>query len=155
RFGHVVEKKPGDQQGIMYDTLVNTVRSQIPSGTEFIHGKVAAIEAGSERQRVTLSNGSEISARLVVLATGLNAGLRHKLGIEREIISPAHSISIGFDVQPADRRAFPFPAMTYYSEHAPDLAPYITLFPIGATMRANLFVYRDLQDPWLKQFRDA
>src|SRR6185312_6331515 len=25
RFGRVVEKKPGDQQGIMYDTLVNTV----------------------------------------------------------------------------------------------------------------------------------
>ena len=32
---------------------------------------------------------------------------------------------------------------------------YITLFPIGAAMRANLFVYRDLHDPWLKQFRDA
>ena len=32
---------------------------------------------------------------------------------------------------------------------------YITLFPIGTTMRANLFGYRDLHDPWLKQFRDA
>ena len=32
---------------------------------------------------------------------------------------------------------------------------YITLFPIGTTMRANLFGYRDLKDPWLKQFRDA
>jgi 2-polyprenyl-6-methoxyphenol hydroxylase-like FAD-dependent oxidoreductase len=113
------------------------------------------IATGPERQTVTLSNGQEISARLVVLATGLNAGLRHKLGIEREITSPAHSISLGFDVQPAERRAFPFPALTYCSEHSPDLAPYITLFPIGATMRANLFVYRDLHDPWLKQFRDA
>ena len=32
---------------------------------------------------------------------------------------------------------------------------YITLFPIGGTMRVNLFGYRDLHDPWLKQFRDA
>ena len=32
---------------------------------------------------------------------------------------------------------------------------YITLFPIGGTMRANMFAYRDLHDPWLKQFRDA
>ena len=31
---------------------------------------------------------------------------------------------------------------------------YITLFPIGSAMRANLFGYRDLHDPWLKQFRD-
>src|SRR5262245_38486427 len=30
RFGRVVEKRPGDQQGIMYDTLVNTIRAEIP-----------------------------------------------------------------------------------------------------------------------------
>jgi hypothetical protein len=29
----------------------------------------------------------------------------------------------------------------------------LTLFPIGTTMRANLFVYRDMQDPWLQQLR--
>ena len=32
---------------------------------------------------------------------------------------------------------------------------YISLFPIGATTRVNMFAYRDLHDPWLKQFRDA
>jgi hypothetical protein len=31
----------------------------------------------------------------------------------------------------------------------------LTLFPIGTTMRANLFVYRDLDDPWLQQLRAA
>src|SRR5262245_62108733 len=30
RFGRVVEKRPGDQHGIRYDTLVNTVRAEIP-----------------------------------------------------------------------------------------------------------------------------
>ncbi len=30
---------------------------------------------------------------------------------------------------------------------------YITLFPIGTTMRANLFVYRDMDDPWLRRMR--
>ena len=30
RFGFVVAKKPSDQHGIMYDTLVNTMRAQIP-----------------------------------------------------------------------------------------------------------------------------
>jgi 2-polyprenyl-6-methoxyphenol hydroxylase-like FAD-dependent oxidoreductase len=31
----------------------------------------------------------------------------------------------------------------------------VAMFPIGAGTRANLFVYRDMQDPWLKEFREA
>ena len=155
RFGRVIDKLPGAQRGIIYDTLVNTVRSQIPNRTEFIGAKVTDIAAGAERQTVKLSNGDEISARLVILATGLNIGLRQKLGIDREVISPGHSISLGFDVEPAGRAAFPFTALTYFAERPADRAAYITLFSIGATTRANLFVYRDLHDPWLKQFRAA
>jgi 2-polyprenyl-6-methoxyphenol hydroxylase-like FAD-dependent oxidoreductase len=34
-----------------------------------------------------------------------------------------------------------------------DRAALLTLFPIGSAMRANLFVYRDLKDPWLRQLR--
>ena len=154
RFGRVVEKRPGDQQGVMYDTLVNTVRSQIPEGTEFIHAKVTDITTGPERQTVKLSNGDEIDARLVVLATGLNVGVRQKLGIDREVISPSHSISIGFDVQPVGRPAFPFSSMAYFTERTADRMAYLSLFPIGDTMRANLFAYRDLHDPWLKELRD-
>ena len=156
RFGRVVEKLQATQRGILYDTLVNTVRSQIPVRTEFVRAKVTEISAGPERQAVKLSNGEELSARLVVLATGLNMGLRQKLGIDRKVLSPNHSISIGFDVQPTDGRTFPFSSLTYFSERPADRMAYLTVFPIGGgTMRANLFAYRDLHDPWLKQFRDA
>jgi 2-polyprenyl-6-methoxyphenol hydroxylase-like FAD-dependent oxidoreductase len=155
RFGWVVDKRPGDQQGILYDTLVNAVRSQIFDRTEFIKGKVTDISTSSDRQTVELSDGSKISTRLVVLATGLNIGVLNKLGIERRVKSAQHSISIGFDAEPVGRPAFAFPALTYYAERPIDRMPYITLFPIGTTMRANLFGYRDLKDPWLKQFRDA
>lgn len=155
RFGRLVERRPSDQYGILYDTLVNTVRAEIPSTVKFVHGKVSALSTGPDRQRVTLSTGEEISARLVVLANGLNVGLRHTLGIAREVISPCHSITIGFDVAPAGRSAFDFRAMTYYTERVRDRAAYVTLFPIGATMRANLFVYRDMRDPWLRQMRDV
>src|SRR6266852_173588 len=68
RFGHVVAKKPSDQHGVMYDTLVNTVRAQIPPSVETIFAKASAIVSSDERQRIQLSNGDEISARLVVLA---------------------------------------------------------------------------------------
>ena len=118
--------------------------------------KVTDITTGPERQLVKTVGGAEISARLVGLATGLNMGVREKLGIEREVISPGHSISIGFDVEcRATRAGFRSPALTYFAESPADRMAYITLFPIGATMRANLFGYRDLHDPWLKQFRDA
>ena len=126
---------------------------RFPAGTAFIHAKVTDVSTGPERQTVKLSNGDEIAARLVVVATGLNIGLCQKLGLQREVISPGHSISVGFDVQPADR--LPFTALTYFAERPADRMAYITLFPIGSTMRANLFGYRDLHDPWLKQFRDA
>jgi 2-polyprenyl-6-methoxyphenol hydroxylase-like FAD-dependent oxidoreductase len=155
RFGLLVDKRPGDQQGIFYAPLVNTIRAEIPSNVTFIQAKATEISTGAERQSVTLSTGETVSARLIVLANGLNIGLRDKLGLSREILSECHSISIGFDIKPVGRRAFEFPALTYYADGPSDRAAYVTLFPIGSTMRANLFVYRDMKDPWLQQLRAA
>ena len=155
RFGRLIEKRPGDQHGILYDTMVNAMRSEIPPGVELIHAKVMDVAVSADRQTVTLSTGEQISARLVVVANGLNVGLRHKLGMERRDISKTHSIMLGFDLMPAERAAFSFPALTYYGDHPSDRTAYITLFPVQQAMRANLCVYRELDDPWLKQFRDA
>jgi 2-polyprenyl-6-methoxyphenol hydroxylase-like FAD-dependent oxidoreductase len=71
--------------------------------------------------------------------------------MERHVISKHHSIMLGFDLIP--RGTFEFPALTYYGERAADRAAYVTLFPIGGVMRANLCVYRDVDDPWLREFR--
>jgi len=147
RFGVLLDRKPSQQYGIMYDALVNAIRAEIAPGTEMIHAKAAAIRTSAERQKLTLSNGEEISARLVVLANGLNVGLRHMLGIERRIVSTCHSISLGFDMVPTGRTTFDFPALTYFSERSNDRIPYLTLFPVGTTMRANLFAYREMDDP--------
>lgn len=153
RFGRLVEKRPGDQNGIFYDALVNTIRGEIPACVPAIYAKASGIATTNDRQTVALSNGEEISARLIVLANGLNIGLRSRLGLTREVLSECHSISIGFNVKPVGRRLFEFPALTYYAERVSDRTALLTLFPIGATMRANLFVYRDMQDRWLQQLR--
>jgi 2-polyprenyl-6-methoxyphenol hydroxylase-like FAD-dependent oxidoreductase len=153
RFGRLVERRPNGQYDLMYDTLVNTMRAEIPASVAFICAKAAAVATSADRQRLTLSTGEEIDARLIVLANGLNISLRQSLGIGREIISTCHSISIGFDLAPVGRPSFDFRALTYYPEHAADRMAYLTLFPIGATMRANLFVYRDMDDPWLREMR--
>lgn len=153
RFGHLLDKAPSRQFNILYDSLVNAIRDEIPGGVERICAKAIAVETSPERQRITLVNDATISARLIVLANGLNVGLRHQLGIARKVISACHSISIGFDVVPAGRNSFDFPALTYFSERPSDRIPYITLFPIGPRMRANLFVYRAFDDPWLGELR--
>jgi 2-polyprenyl-6-methoxyphenol hydroxylase-like FAD-dependent oxidoreductase len=155
RLGYLLDKRPSQQYGMMYDALVNAIRAEIPTDIESVFSKVISISASPERQELVLSNREKISARLVVLANGLNVGLRHQLGIERQIVSACHSISLGFDLVPVGRAAFDFPALTYFSERPSDRIPYLTLFPIGSRMRANLFVYRQLDDPWLQQMRRA
>jgi 2-polyprenyl-6-methoxyphenol hydroxylase-like FAD-dependent oxidoreductase len=155
RFGYLLDRTPSQQYGIMYDALVNSIRAEIPASVQAIYAKAVSISTSAERQKVVTSNGEEISARLVVLTNGLNVGLRHQLGIERRLISACHSISIGFDMAPVSRPSFDFPALTYFSERPGDRTGYITLFPIGNTMRANLFVYRQTDDPWLRQMRHA
>ena len=153
RFGVVVARKPSDQHGVMYDTLVNTVRAQIPGDVETIFAKASAISNSQERQKVVLSNGEEISARLVVLANGLNVGLRHTLGIKRHVISECHSVTLGFNVEPVGRAAFGFPALTYWPKRPAARMAYLSIFPVDGAMRANLMVYRDMTDPWLSGFR--
>ena len=153
RFGRLLDKHPTRQYGIMYDDFVTAVRAEIRAPAEMVFAKVVGIATSDERQTLTLSEGEPISARLIVLASGLSVALRHLLGIERKVTSHCHSISIGFDLVPVGRAAFDFPAMTYFSERPADRIPYITLFPVGTRMRANLFTYREADDPWLRQMR--
>jgi 2-polyprenyl-6-methoxyphenol hydroxylase-like FAD-dependent oxidoreductase len=155
RFGTLLDKAPSQQFGITYEALINAIRCEIPGDVEQIFAKAVSVSTGKDRQTVVLANNEEISARLVVIANGLNSGLRQMIGIEREITSRCHSISIGFDMTPAGRHAFAFPALTYFSERPSDRTPYLSLFPIGERMRANLFTYRAFDDPWLREFRLA
>ena len=116
----------------MYDDAGQCRARGNSAGVETIYTKALSVSNSAERQRIVLSNGEEISARLVVLANGLNVGLRHKLGIERRIVSACHSITLGFDVAPVGRPSFGFPALTYFSERPSDRIAYLSLFPVGS-----------------------
>ena len=155
RFGRLIEKRSGDQHGILYDTLVNTIRAEIPESVALIRDKAKSLTTSADRQSVTLSSGEEICARLVVLANGLNNSLRQSLGMPRAILSPCHSITIGFDLRPIDGSSFEFSSLTYYPERVADQIAYLTLFPIGSAVRANFMIYRRMHDPWLEQFPQA
>jgi 2-polyprenyl-6-methoxyphenol hydroxylase-like FAD-dependent oxidoreductase len=156
RYGRVVDRRPSDQQGILYDDLVNTVRAAIPPSTKFICAKVVDIGSSAEAQSLSLSTGEDVSARLVIIANGLNTGVRDRLGLRKKVLSPAHSVTIGFDIaRRGGAAAFPFRALTYYPERPTDGMAYLTLFPIGFKLRANLMTYRDPRDLWLRAFRES
>lgn len=155
RKGRLVDKRPGDQYGIFYAPLVNRVRELIPASVRFCYSKARNLATGEHRQTVTLADGTTVSARLAVLSNGLSVALRDQVGIGREFVSRCHSISIGFNMKPASGRRFACPAITYYAKSPSDNAALITVFPIGDAYRANLFVYRAMEDPWLPAFRKA
>src|SRR3569832_145862 len=141
RFGRVVDLRPGDQWGILYDSLVNTVRAAIPAGTTFVRGLVTGITHTPDRQTVTTSTGQQFSARLVIVANGLNSGLRNALGMQREDVSKHHSITLAFDLKPLGRRNNNNNTHTKNTKQPTNRTAYITLLPIGHLMHANLFVY--------------
>ncbi|HWP15730.1 MAG TPA: FAD-dependent monooxygenase, partial [Xanthobacteraceae bacterium] len=144
RLGKLAEIKPIVEYGIEYSALVNRMRALIPRDVAFVQGKVTGVSVTPERQTLALTNGEQISARLVIGANGVMADL---IGTRREI-SRCHSVSIGFD---ADSKDWPFDGLTYFGEEPSQRIAYITLFPMPSGGRANLFVYRELNDTWIKR----
>ncbi len=104
RFGRLLDKAPSPaiRHPLSMSSSTRSARKS-PKRSARIHSKAVSIATSPERQRVALSNDETISARLVVLANGLNVGLRHQLGIRARHHQHRHSISIGFDVVPVGR----------------------------------------------------
>ncbi|MFD0938259.1 FAD-dependent monooxygenase, partial [Methylobacterium trifolii] len=151
RFGRLAHRERSDEYGVAYPDLVNGLRADLPEGLLTV-GRVADLDFGPAIQAVTLSDGRRFEGRLVVLATGLGEVLLRKAGVSKRLIGARHSLAIGFDMA-APRAAFPFPALTYFSEGFGGRDAYLTLFPLGETMRANLFCYREPGEPWTKALR--
>jgi 2-polyprenyl-6-methoxyphenol hydroxylase-like FAD-dependent oxidoreductase len=155
RAGRLLDRTRSEQYGLPYEAMVNGVRAQLPSSVSRVVARVVGIDATPDRQSIRLGTGGLVSARLVVVATGLNRSLAVALGIGRKLIRDHHSMTIGFGVEPAIWASFDFPCLTYYAEKIRDRMDYLSLFPFGTGWRANLFAYRGLRDAWTQSFRTA
>jgi 2-polyprenyl-6-methoxyphenol hydroxylase-like FAD-dependent oxidoreductase len=153
RAGSIVDRSQDPHFGILYDDTVRIVRAQLPASVGLIIDEVTDIQTGPQMQQVFLSNHGSISVDLIILATGMADSLRHKLGIGRRIVAEKQSISFGFTLAPKMGRAPAFPALTYYGAGASNQIDYLSLFPIGSLLRANLFTFLDHEDPWIREFR--
>ncbi|MFO1133750.1 MAG: FAD-dependent monooxygenase [Rhodoblastus sp.] len=147
RRGRVLDRHGSCEYNLPYEDLVNAMRRATPSSVARIVGRVANIEATDDRQRVELSSGETIEARLVILATGGGEALRAKLGYVRRVLHKDHSVSVAFDLRAVGRAGFEFETLTVYGDAPRDGIDYLSIFPFPTGTRANLFLYRDMQDP--------
>ncbi|KXF79190.1 hypothetical protein ATN84_05545 [Paramesorhizobium deserti] len=153
RFGRIMERGSKREYGGDYSGLVNALRGALPPQVRSVVGRVDDFQTSAERQQVALADGRRFAGRLVIVATGLGDSIRKKLGIEREVFSPAHSLCCGFDLA-RPRSDFPFPSLVWSGERFDDRVSYLTLFPIGDKMRGNFFVYRSFAEEWTRRFRE-
>lgn len=154
RRGRVVDRTHARHFGIRYHDLVAAIRAEMPQGVRFVQGQVREVKAGARRQRITIVGHEEVTARLLVLATGTGDTLRRDLGMARRILRPRQSVAFGFNLCPTDACGFKHMAVTLYGERVCDGIDYLSLFPVDGAMRANLFAYRDRGDSWVRALRE-
>lgn len=153
REGKLVDVSVGQAYGLPYADLVAMARGQIPDPSSLIVDEVTALSCSDDLQQLALASGRRLKARLVVLATGMAGALGYKLGIKRRVLAAGHSVSFGFTIARRDGTPFDFNALTCYGERTADGVDYLSLFPVRAGMRANLFMFRDPADPVMRDLR--
>lgn len=153
REGKVVDVSVGQAYGLPYADLVAMARGQISDPSALIVDEVTAVSCSDDVQHLALASGRRLTARLVVLATGMAGALGYKLGIRRRVLAERHSVSFGFTIARRDGAPFDFKALTCYGERTADGVDYLSLFPVRAGMRANLFMFRDPTDPVMRDLR--
>ncbi len=151
RFGRLVRKQHYPHYGFSYHQAVNAVRRHHVNQDNFKLGSVQSITCSGQEHIIETSDGTEISAKLVVLATGANAALQKQLGMSQEMLSERHCLAIGFDLEP--ETDFEFDTMTYWPESASGKMSYLTFFRTNTGWRANLFGYWNLKDPQIANLK--
>jgi 2-polyprenyl-6-methoxyphenol hydroxylase-like FAD-dependent oxidoreductase len=152
RGGRVVDVSVGQAYGLPYADLVAMARGLLPDLSSFMVDRVESVSCGDDLQEIVLASGRRVTARLVILATGMAGALGYELGIKRRVLAAAHSVSFGFTIAPSGDMPFAFKALTCYGDSASGI-DYLSLFPTPGGMRANLFMFRDSSDPIMRELR--
>lgn len=153
RKGKLVDVSGGQGYGLFYARLVAMARRLLPEPSSFIVDQVLNVSCSDDLQQISLASGNRVTARLVVLATGMSSALGYNLGITRRVLAAGHSVTFGFTIAKPDDSPFPFPSLTCYGDRSAEGVDYLSIFPIAGGMRANLFMFRDPHDPIMRDLR--
>ncbi len=153
RSGHIVDRTRDPYYGAFYHDMVTAMRAALPPGVRFVVGRVTDLATSADLQTITVADQRPVTARLIVLASGMSDLLRSRLGIEREVLHERQSLTFGFNIASTGPGGLLHPALTHYGEKPADGIDYVSFFPAGGRTRANLFTFLDHRDPWVKAMR--
>lgn len=128
-----------EQYGIDYRETVNNMRERLLTGVEFRVEEIQGIRSSEQTQTVRTRSGQILECRLLILATGGNAKLLAALGLHRHVDASLRSLTFGFDVVARDGGTPRVTGFNYFPDATHDRVDYLTLFPVGSRVRANLF----------------
>jgi 2-polyprenyl-6-methoxyphenol hydroxylase-like FAD-dependent oxidoreductase len=152
RYGRTLGTTGSMNFGLRYEILVNRARAALPANVRVVTGRATSLRTSNTYQTVGLGDGRTLRGRLVVLATGQGLGLCRQAGIRRRILREGHSLTFGFNIEPAGHVPFRDSFLVYQRERIEDRIDYFTAFTLGGRTRVNLFTYRDYKEPWTKAF---
>lgn len=149
--GRMLDRTYGHHYGFFYNKLVSAMRAELPETVNFVVGQVNGVQTGPTHQRISILGQDEITARLLVLATGMGDILHRDLGISHRSVGERRSLALGFNLRPVGAKSFRHTALTYHG--ASDGIDHLNLFPVPGTTRANLFAFRNPRDPWVQSLQ--
>ncbi len=141
-----------EQYAMPYHDLVNSLRGSIGPQVQNLIGRVSKITADRASPTISLDDGREVKAKLVVLACGVSPKLARALNLERKTVQREQSLSLGFFAEAVAFRGCKADSLTIYSKNPQDQVGYLTLFPFADRLRANLFTYWSPRSTDLKEF---
>ncbi|WP_443749066.1 FAD-dependent monooxygenase [Asticcacaulis solisilvae] len=143
-------------RGLRYDQMVNALREHWGDGVRLVRGKVTAVARDHASQTLTVAGFGTVTSRLCVLATGPGERLLKDLGVRRQVLSPDHSVCIGFTLLPGPD-GFGFDSLIHRGEKPGDGAGFVSLFRMAGdpsdALRANLFLYDAIKSERVLRFR--
>lgn len=128
-----------DQYGFAYAQTVNNLRENLPSEVHYLVAHISSVSVSEHTQTLTLKDEQQISGKLLVIATGGNHSISKLLNMQRSADASLWTLNFGFDVASTNSSGFDFRGLNYHAENPASGVDYLTLFPIGNVMRANIF----------------
>lgn len=135
-----------EQYGLRYGDFVNNLRKHVLHDMDFRIANITGLETSDDQQSVQLMDGSSISCRLVVIATGGMSSLVSGLKYRKKANSSLRTYNVGFYIEPREKDSFEFAGFNYFLDPPKDGVDYLTLFKIEDSMRVNLFTQLKRKD---------
>ncbi len=129
-------------QGLAYADTVNSMRKSLLESDSIIKARVEDFEESAEECKVVVRDDKgprELRCRYLVVASGMDRNIRRRLRYEQTADSELISTTIGFVIESLQDSGFKYGAFNFRPPTFVHGLHYVTFFPIGARMRANLF----------------